>query len=154
MNLPNITGRDRLSFKALIISHNSLYLQELSVVFVHEPWCNILDFRFSDDGIDIVINQSFFTIVGRKRPCVYPIKIHKIIQQLRNRFNRGLHKSVIGLLMFDFCFPPFCFGVCTPCFPFLMPYAFFIIVIIDNRVFAFSFCNRCHFLSPLIFNDY
>ena len=60
----------------------------------------------------------------------------------------------IGLLMFDFCFPPFCFGVCTPCFPFLMPYAFFIIVIIDNRVFAFSFCNRCHFLSPLIFNDY
>ena len=80
MNLPDITGRNSFSLKALIVFHDSLYFQQLSVKLIHEPWCNILNFRLADNGIDIVVDQSFFAVVGGKRPCIYAIQVHKVIQ--------------------------------------------------------------------------
>ena len=167
MYFQHIAGRDAFARKLLPVAGYTLHFQQLAVVFVHKPWGNVMKLCLSDKGIDVVVNQSFLRIVSRQCPFIHPVQVHEVVHQVGNRFDRRRDKSIVCLLVFDFRFSFLGFSISSPCFPLLMAGSLVIVVVIYNRIFALSFCNRCHsfisfdisnlvFVQPVIkgFNRY
>ena len=144
-DLMHIPDRARPCKLPILLSRHCIWnrrcLQQPLIVPLQKLDADIFQLRFSDQWIDVIVDQAHIPVIGLQGPLVPPVEGYIFLKQPLQSSAVWNNNFPVERLHIKFQLPPFCLREGIKCFPLLLPVPLFINIIVDYLILPVSRCK-------------